>query len=79
MLFHRVLVCQQKEVLEKHSDMLSSLFEEFYSLMKRLIELRVVFPEELREFLKSWIDKVDGKFPLEEHGKQLLELLYSVS
>ena len=47
--------------------------------MKRLIELRVVFPEELREFLKSWIDKVDGKHPLEEHGKRLLDLLHAVS
>ena len=79
MLFHRVLGCQQKEVLEKHSGMLSSLFEELYSLVKRLIELRVVFPEELRAFLKSWIDKVDGKYPLEEHGKRLLDLLHAVS
>lgn len=79
MLFHRVLGCQQKEALEKHSDMLSSLFEELYSLVKRLIELRVVFPEELRAFLKSWIDKVDGKYPLEEHGKRLLDLLHAVS
>lgn len=74
-LLHNILVCQNQEVIEKHKDRLARFFEQIYSLISKLVESKVVFPERWHSYLQSWLDRVAENQFLVEHGNRLLKLM----